>query len=185
MPRQVGRPKAGDASATRRGILRAAEESFATAGYSAATTREMAARAGVNVATLHYHFGDKRSLYRAVREETVRGELPRLGTEGSARERLGAFLAELHDFTGRRATLARLSMLDLLDGAREAPVADPRLASLENALSELDLPSASARAAVVLALLDASLLATRDETRGDAEARAIFVAAALAAVGVA
>ncbi len=181
MARRVGRPRAGDPEATRRQILRAAEESFAAVGFTAATTRDMAARAGVNVATLHYHFGDKRSLYRAVREESVRGEVPLLPETGGARTRLGVLLASLYDFTARRGTLARLSLLDLLDGERA--VADPRALSLESALGALGVSGARERAALLAAFLDASLLAARD---GDAleRARGMYVAAALAAAGL-
>jgi AcrR family transcriptional regulator len=182
MARHVGRPRAGDPSATRKGILRAAEESFASSGYTAATTREMAARAGVNVATLHYHFGDKRSLYRAVREESLRGELPRFADAGDAKERLAAFLAALHDFTAQRETLARLSLLDLLDTAKDASVPDPRLSALERAMKELSLPEPAARAAVILALLDASLLTATDGAT-PTRAKEIFISAALGAAG--
>lgn len=47
-------------------ILRAAEDVFAEHGYKAATTREIAARAGVNIATIHYYWGSKDELCYAV-----------------------------------------------------------------------------------------------------------------------
>lgn len=47
-------------------LLQAATEVFAESGYRAATTREIARRAGVNLASIHYHFGDKAALYREV-----------------------------------------------------------------------------------------------------------------------
>lgn len=51
---------------TRWRLLQAASEVFAEVGYRAATTREIARRAEVNLASIHYHFGDKASLYQAV-----------------------------------------------------------------------------------------------------------------------
>jgi len=51
---------------TRWRLLQAATEVFAEVGYRAATTREIARRAGVNLAAIHYHFGDKAELYREV-----------------------------------------------------------------------------------------------------------------------
>ena len=51
---------------TRWRLLQAATEVFAEVGYRAATTREIARRAGVNLASIHYHFGDKATLYREV-----------------------------------------------------------------------------------------------------------------------
>jgi AcrR family transcriptional regulator len=47
-------------------ILAAAEEVFAEKGFQGASTREIAARAGVNISSLHYHWASKETLYFAV-----------------------------------------------------------------------------------------------------------------------
>jgi len=51
---------------TRWRLLQAGTEVFAELGFKAATTREIARRAEVNLASIHYHFGDKAALYREV-----------------------------------------------------------------------------------------------------------------------
>lgn len=51
---------------TRWRLLQAAAEVFAEVGYHAATTREICRRAGVNLASIHYYYGDKAELYREV-----------------------------------------------------------------------------------------------------------------------
>ncbi len=53
---------------TRERILEAAGETFAEVGYRDATVRRICDRAEVNVAAIHYHFGDKERLHR----ETIR-----------------------------------------------------------------------------------------------------------------
>ena len=113
----VGRPRDGDPEETRKEILRAAEGAFAAAGFAGATTRKIAADARVNVATLHYHFGGKKGLYRAVLTETAQGDLPAVPESGTTQERLRRLVSALFDFTVRRPALARLALLDELAGA--------------------------------------------------------------------
>jgi AcrR family transcriptional regulator len=66
----------------RQRLVRAALQVFASKGYEGASTREICRLAEVNVAAIHYYFGDKASLYREV------FRIP---------ERLGQFPAEMDD----------------------------------------------------------------------------------------
>lgn len=49
-------------------ILAAATDLFARRGFDGISTRQLAAAAGLNIATVHHHFGSKRDLYLAVVE---------------------------------------------------------------------------------------------------------------------
>ncbi len=53
-------------------ILQAAEKVFAAKGFNGATTAEIAARAGLPKANLHYYFPSKEAVYRTVIAETLR-----------------------------------------------------------------------------------------------------------------
>lgn len=50
---------------TREKLLKTAAQLFARDGYAATSVRDIVRRAGVNIAAVHYHFGDKRGLYLA------------------------------------------------------------------------------------------------------------------------
>ena len=75
-------------------ILSAAEEIFAERGYAAATTREIAERAGIGKRMLFYYFETKDAVYRAVLAriviglagiyEQTRGEPGRIGLADGA-----------------------------------------------------------------------------------------------------
>lgn len=47
-------------------ILRAARRAFGEYGFHGATTRMIATAAGIDISTLHYHWGEKAGLYEAV-----------------------------------------------------------------------------------------------------------------------
>ena len=61
----AGTPLRSDGIEARNRLLRAALALFAAKGFAKASTREIAAAAGVNLAAISYYFGDKAGLYRA------------------------------------------------------------------------------------------------------------------------
>ncbi|MBV6304273.1 CerR family C-terminal domain-containing protein [Candidimonas humi] len=61
-----------DGEATRARILEAAGELFAAAGFAETTSKAIAARAGVDLASINYHFGGRGGLYQAVLIEAHR-----------------------------------------------------------------------------------------------------------------
>jgi AcrR family transcriptional regulator len=56
---------------TRERILDAAERLFSERGFDGTSIRDVTAEAGVNLAAVHYHFGSKEDLLRAVLERVV------------------------------------------------------------------------------------------------------------------
>lgn len=68
-----------------RRILNAATQLFAERGFHGVSTREIAAAAGLNIATVNYHLGSKQALYRAVFERIYQEE----------RAVISAFIGEL------------------------------------------------------------------------------------------
>jgi AcrR family transcriptional regulator len=65
--RRPGRPAGGDAS-VRGALLESARGLFLARGFASVTIRQIAAAAGSSPAAIHYHFGDKLGLYRAMLE---------------------------------------------------------------------------------------------------------------------
>ncbi len=63
--RSAGRPPGATGDDTRSGILDAALEAFAEAGFEAMSVRELTRRLGVSHNLVHHHFGSKEDLWRA------------------------------------------------------------------------------------------------------------------------
>lgn len=68
--RRPGRPPGGD-TAVREALLDTARRLFLARGFAPVTIRQIAAAAGSSPATIHYHFGDKLGLYRAMLEAAI------------------------------------------------------------------------------------------------------------------
>lgn len=69
--RRGGRPAADDQRDVRAQLLAAARDLFTRFGFDAVSTRQLAAEAETTPAMIHYYFGDKHGLYRALLEEVI------------------------------------------------------------------------------------------------------------------
>ncbi len=142
-------------SSTRELILDAAAELFAEKGFQGTGLRELTARAGVNLAAGHYHFGSKEELYFALLRQHVEplnaerlrrlDEVMRRTPRGSFREVMAAFIEPVVDllFEGEAPNVTRLRLTARVHGedvanAREmerelfAEVRDRFLAAIES-----------------------------------------------------
>jgi AcrR family transcriptional regulator len=110
-------------ASTKARILTAAESVFAARGFDGASTREIAAAAGVNISSLHYHWESKETLYFAVFEhvydrilELVRSSIPDTSVERPAnREVVDEVMGHLYDFFADNPTIPRLMVRRLLE----------------------------------------------------------------------
>lgn len=66
---RLSRSTRADGEATRKQILQAAGELFATTGYAETTNKAIAALAQVDLASINYHFGNRSGLYQSVLAE--------------------------------------------------------------------------------------------------------------------
>lgn len=66
-----GRPKGRDPILSRQSLIDAARDLFSRREFAAVSLRQIAQRAQVNPAMIHYHFGGKEGLYGAMLEEQL------------------------------------------------------------------------------------------------------------------
>jgi len=120
--------KAREAPAsTKARILAAAEDVFAAKGFDGASTREIAARAQVNISSLHYHWESKETLYLAVFEDIydriinlARDSIaPYRGSSGRAVAEVAA--GRLIDFLLDHPNIPRLLLRRILESASTSP----------------------------------------------------------------
>jgi AcrR family transcriptional regulator len=121
-------------------ILRAAVEVMGEDGYEGASIRDMAARAGVSVAALYYHFPSKLGMLREFLDDAYDVTLARLerrlqGVEG-AEARLDVVVdtlvwTHLHDEFAQRSSVVAVREYTRLDPADRAAIEVKRKALLD------------------------------------------------------
>lgn len=119
------------ARATRRRIVECARELFLEQGYAATALDQIAARAGVAVQTVYFHFGNKRTVLKEVMDVLAVGDdapvpvlerpfAQQVRDEPDARRALGIWLQNSRAIFGRVAPMLSI--------VRDAAGADPDMA---------------------------------------------------------
>ena len=115
-------PTAGDITLeTRQRLVEVAAEVFADMGFRHATIRDICQKAGTNVASINYYFGDKEKLYRAVFNYARQCAAPELWVQDSIadpEERLRAYIRGLITSIfaeGRPAWLGKLIAREMVE----------------------------------------------------------------------
>jgi AcrR family transcriptional regulator len=114
-------------------LLQAAVDLMAERGYHAATTKDIAARAGVNEVTLFRHFGSKQKLLEAAFDRFHYGdEMERLfreGLSGRLRDDLLLISRTYHQLMNRNRNLIRIVLKEgdnLPDRVHERAIRHPQ-----------------------------------------------------------
>ena len=113
------RSVAGEASIAQ--IMAAAEQVFAARGFHGAKMAEIAKLAGLPKANLHYYFGTKEQLYRALLKDILRAWLAAAAgwivPEKGPGEAFAGYISAKMDLSRRRPAASRIFAGELLNGA--------------------------------------------------------------------
>ena len=161
--RRRGRPRAGESDARER-ILAAAIEEFGEAGYDGATIRGIAARAGVDSALVHHHFGTKADLFGETIDAPMRPDLALPELLAAPRDEVGARIVRYVLETWEQPEVRRRGVL-LLRTAIGNKLSTPLLAGflsrelLGRIARTLDVPDAELRATLAASQVAGVLIA--------------------------
>jgi TetR/AcrR family transcriptional regulator len=101
-------------------ILDAAQDVFATYGYEGSTIDEVAARAGISKANLHYYYKRKKDLYLAVLRRTLEiwlVPLRELDRNGDPALEIGNYIAQKVDLSRKFPAASRVFANEIVQGA--------------------------------------------------------------------
>jgi AcrR family transcriptional regulator len=106
-------------------ILKAARAVFAENGYSGSHVNEIAARAGVNKATLYYQIGDKDTLYANVIHQvlgnTAQGISKAVAKVEHPEEKLKAYIHFIANTVEKNPELPPIMMREIASGGQTLP----------------------------------------------------------------
>ena len=170
-------PRQRDAAATAERILRAAQEVFHDKGYEGATTREIADRAGVNLALIKRYYGSKLGLF-------AKAVLPFLTLEAFLDKPVDDLGERLADHYVRTEPMERFDPILVLLKSVSSPDAGPLLVEaverqavtpLAEALGGEDAEARAILIATQIAGLILRFRAMRQSPGSEAERQAIRV----------
>ncbi len=135
--------------ATRARVLQAATAAFADSGYEGTSLRQIATRAGIDLATLKYHFGDKPALfgevYRLGQQAFVRAIAPlvaalsRVQDASELRAQLQTLVDDVYDYMSDNTPFLRITLFRLLEQPAQVIEQEARLQGDAIALVEVAL----------------------------------------------
>jgi AcrR family transcriptional regulator len=107
---------------TKARILASAQDVFAAKGFEGASTREIAARAEVNISSLHYHWESKETLYLAIFErifqqlvDLLRDQVATPQSDEDARAVIERAMGLVFDFFVDHPTIPKLLMRRMME----------------------------------------------------------------------
>lgn len=125
---------------TREQILVAADRVFGEVGFESASTREIAESCGVNKSLIHYHFGNKESLFASVLDayyERLRTVLlTALEQEGSFKDRIVRLADAYIDFLASNRGFSRIVQRESSGGKNVAGIVE-RMSPIFRSATEL------------------------------------------------
>ncbi len=137
-----------DGDITRQRILEVAEDLFASKGYDAASMDAIARSAGINKATIYYHFKDKNDIIISLFGKIISELETRINSEINSAEDLKVKLKkEIAYLRSKRKILTILVMEQLKSNENNSffqigkSVIDAELKEKKNTMSQIDLKS--------------------------------------------
>ena len=129
LARRRGRPSGAVAAATHERLVKIAREVFSQCGYDGTTFAEVARRAGLSRAALHYHFADKRALYHDVIKSTYTGvvapAIDRAAQETGLARQLSVFIEAAGGAIAQERSVAAFLCTSVAECQRRPELRDP------------------------------------------------------------